>query len=66
MSGSLAAAVIPAQMPEGQPYPCLFSHALIVGYPVTLPSTPAPQVGDRPQCAFSMATARGNRMLFSR
>lgn len=35
MGGSLAAATGCAQMPEGQPSPCLFSHARAAGYPVT-------------------------------
>jgi|HubBroStandDraft_6_1064221.scaffolds.fasta_scaffold2056169_2 hypothetical protein len=35
MNGSLAAALMPAQMPEGHPAPYLFSHAQAGGYPVT-------------------------------
>ena len=35
MNGSLAAALMPAQMPEGHPAPYLFSHARGGGYQVT-------------------------------
>jgi hypothetical protein len=35
MNRSLAAVHRPAQMPEGQPDPCLFSHVRNGGYPVT-------------------------------